>query len=266
MVIKMTPLEREQLTLPETVVKIVLAPFQQVATGLSNGIQDSIAFVAALGTLAQENKQFKKELALLKSELERTEEYRVQNRRLKELLQYKQFTVANYQLVTATVIGRNAGNWFATVTVNRGKKDGIARNMPALVPAGLVGRVVAVSSDTAEILLITDPRSGVGAVIQQSRLPGVVEGVASGAGTVRMVHLPKGAPVKPNQAVVTSGLGGIYPPGVRIGRILITEDDPGGLFQIAKLEPFVDFSKLEDLFIVTVVYTPELNLPVEGME
>ncbi|MBM7854530.1 rod shape-determining protein MreC [Desulfohalotomaculum tongense] len=264
--VRMTSLKREELTPLETAVKDSLAPVQEVTIGFARGLHDMLSSAANLGHLAEENKKLKQEVRELKSRLDRVEEYKVQNRRLKEMLQYREFTVDKYKLMTAAVIGRDPGNWFGTITVNRGANDGVDKDMAVIVPGGLVGRVVAVSKHTAEVLLITDPRSGVAAVVQQSQEPGVVEGVANSTGMVRMIHLRRDAPVKPGQVVVSSGVGGIYPSGVRIGKIISTENDPGGLFQTAAVEPFVDLRVLREVFIVTAVYTPEVNLPLEGNE
>ncbi|MEG6614883.1 rod shape-determining protein MreC [Peptococcaceae bacterium 1198_IL3148] len=265
-VINMTTLSRSAQTPLEVAVKDSLAPLQKVTMGISSSIKENISFIGSLGHLKEENQALKDEIRKLKSELNQVEEYKVQNRQFKELLNYREATAENYQLMSATVIGRDPGNWFGTITLNRGAADGVERDMAVVVPEGLVGRVVAVSNQTAEVLLITDPRSGVGSQVQQSRVPGVVEGIANSTGVVRMVHLPKNEQVKNNQVVISSGVGGVYPSGIRIGKIFSVEDDPAGLFKIATIKPFVNFNVLENVFIVKTVYKPEVNLSVEGME
>jgi rod shape-determining protein MreC len=264
LIVKLTTLSRSAQTPIEVAVKDGLSPLQEFTMGISRSITDNLSYIGSIGTLKEENKALKDEIRKLKSELDQVEEYKVQNRQFKELLNYREVTVDQYQLVSATVIGRDPGNWFGTITLNRGAKDGIERDMAVVVPEGLVGRVVAVSNYTSEVLLITDPRSGVGSKVQQSSVPGVVEGIANSTGVVRMVHLPKNEQVKNNQVVISSGVGGVYPSGIRIGRIFSVEDDPAGLFKIATIKPFVDFTVLENVFIVATVYKPEINLPVGG--
>lgn len=266
MVMKVTALNRGQLTPLEAAVKDIIAPLQQVTMTISRGLKGAVSFFASLGDQARENQELRAEIEVLNSELRRVEEHRVENRRLKELLEFKEFNIERYQLMTAVVIGRDPGNWFGTITVNRGLRDGVQRDMAVLVPVGLVGRVVAVSEHTAEVLLITDPRSGVGALVQQNRVPGVVEGVANRTGVLRMIHIPKDAPVRRDQVVVSSGVGAIYPRGIGVGEVISIEDDPSGLFQIALIDPFVNFRRLEEVLIVTTVYTPELNLPLEDTD
>jgi len=263
--IQSTHLERK-ITAPEMAVKYILAPFQMLIIYIENTVENGVAFLTSLNSLSEENKTLRKEIRQLKSELNEMEEYRIQNKRLKELLLYKEFTVDDYELVSAGVIGRNPSNWFSTLIVNRGMQDGIKPDMTVVVPEGLVGKIVAVHRNTAEVLLITDPRMGVGAIIQQSRIPGVVKGVAGGRGKLKMLHLPKDVPIKRNQVIVTSGLGGVYPKGIRIGMVLNVENDPRELFQIAELEPFVDLKNLEYVFIISEVYDPEINPVLEGIK
>ncbi|MBO8137258.1 MAG: rod shape-determining protein MreC [Desulfotomaculum sp.] len=265
-VIRLTALNRDGLTPMESAVKDGLAPAQQLTVNFAWDVRETFSSILKLGNLMDENKKLKEEIRVLKSKLNQLEQYKLQNSRLKELLDYREFTADKYQLMTAAVIGRDPGNWFGTITLNRGEADGVQKDMAVVVPEGLVGRVVAVSKHTAEVLLVTDPRSGVGAVVQESQMPGVIEGMANSTGLVRMIHLPKDAPIKAGQVVISSGVGGIYPSGVRIGTVIKSENDPGGLFQTAEVKPFVDFRTLRDVFIVTNVYKPKVNLPLEGNE
>ncbi|MTI81532.1 MAG: rod shape-determining protein MreC [Firmicutes bacterium] len=264
MVMKLTSLDRAEITPIEKGVKDTLAPVQKVTMGFAKGVQNVFSSITTYGKLTEENKNLKEEIRALKSKLNQVKEYKIQNQRLKQLLQYKENTVEQHQLLLARVIGRDPGNWFGTITLNRGAEDGVQKDMAVVVPEGLVGRVAVVSTHTAEVLLITDPRSGVGAVVQENQEPGVVEGVANSTGMVRMIHLKKDAPVEPGQEVISSGVGGIYPSGVRIGEITSAENDPGGLFKTAEVSPFVNFRTIRDVFIVTNVYKPKINLPLEG--
>ncbi len=265
-VIKLTSLGRGQLTPLETAIKDGLAPLQKVTMSFSHGIKNGVSYFTSLGSLKEENEALKEEIRQLRNELKRAEEYKRQNQQLKQMLNYQEFNIDNYELMSASVIGRDPGNWFATVTVNRGEADGVQPDMTVVVPEGLVGRIVAVSKHTAEVLLITDPRSGVGAMLQASGMPGIIEGITNSSGTLRMVYLPKDAPVRAKQVVVTSGMGGIFPKGLRIGEVIDAANDPSGLFKVANVKPFVDFRTLEEVFIVTAVYKPEVNLSLEGTD
>jgi len=147
--------------------------------------------------------------------------------------------------------------------VNRGSGDGVAENMTVLIPEGLVGRVVAVSAATCEVLLFTDPRSGVGSLVQDTRTPGIIEGTAGSLGLARMIHIPNDAPVEAGQAVVTSGLGSVFPKGIPVGEIAGLRNESSGLFKSADIRPYADLNRLEEVLIVTRVH-PESGSPPGG--
>jgi len=175
-------------------------------------------------------------------------ETREENTRLRRLL------VLRDRLPLATVagevIGREAGGWVRSLTVNRGRSDGIAQQTPVIMPDGLVGRVVQVHRGAAVIQLLNDPASTVGAVVQRTRTAGLVEGDAGGA--VRFKFMARdGASVAPGDLVVTSGLGTLFPKGLPVGRVVKIEDKGSALFHFAVLAPAVDFSRVEEVLLVT---------------
>jgi rod shape-determining protein MreC len=167
--------------------------------------------------------------------------------------------------VAGEVIGREAGGWVRSLTVNRGRGDGIAQQTPVIVPDGLVGRVVQVHRGAAVIQLLNDPASTVGAVVQRTRTAGLVEGDAGG--TVRFKFMARdGASVAPGDLVVTSGLGTLFPKGLPVGRVIKIEDKGSALFHFAVLAPAVDFSRVEEVLLVTGQTTQDLAtlFPSEG--
>jgi rod shape-determining protein MreC len=193
------------------------------------------------------------EVARLQSEVIRLSEFELENQRLTALLNYRQTMVRQYDFIAATVIGRDPGNWFGTITLNRGARDGVMENMTVLTPEGLVGRTISVSQATCEVLLITDPRSGVGALVQENRAPGIVDGTAASAGLAKMVHIPNGAEVVFGQAVVTSGIGSIFPKAIPVGTVVGIKSEPSGLFKSADIQPYAPLDRLEEVLVVTVV-------------
>jgi rod shape-determining protein MreC len=119
-----------------------------------------------------------------------------------------------------------------------------------IVPEGLVGRVVQVRSVASVIQLLNDPASTVGATVQRTRTPGLVEGDAGGA--VRFKFMARdGARVAPGDLVVTSGLGNLFPKGLPIGRVVTIEDKGSALFHFAVLVPVVDFDRVEEVLLLT---------------
>ncbi len=242
----------------ESVLKDFLAPAQGLAMNLGHRLRGLVSLPFDLFNAADENQLMKKQIIELEGRMRQYEELRAENERLKKLLDFKTGVapVKGYELVAAAVIGRDPGNWFGTITINKGSGEGMIPNMTVINEQGLVGRIVSVTRNTAEVLLITDSRSGVAALVQENRVPGMVEGVASSPGQVRMVHIPIGSDVSRGQAVVTSGFGSLYPKGIPIGWTLESDKEPSGLFNRAVIVPYVDFNRLEEVMVITGVRTP----------
>jgi rod shape-determining protein MreC len=203
----------------------------------------------------RENASLRGENEQLRVQSLQAEETREENVRLRRLL------VLRDRLPLATVagevIGREAGGWVRSLTVNRGRGDGIAQQTPVIMPEGLVGRVVQVHRGAAVIQLLNDPASTVGAVVQRTRTAGLVEGDAGGA--VRFKFMARdGASVAPGDLVVTSGLGTLFPKGLPVGRVVTIEDKGSALFHFAVLAPAVDFSRVEEVLLVTGQTTQDL--------
>jgi rod shape-determining protein MreC len=229
-------------------VAIAVTPVQSLLVRIHRG---------ALGFWANyiDWKAVRRENAVLRGENEQLRvmslqagETREENARLRRLL------VLKNRLPLATlageVIGREAGGWVRSLTVNRGRGDGIAQQTPVIVPDGLVGRVVQVHRGAAVIQLLNDPASTVGAVVLRTRTAGLVEGDAGG--TVRFKFMARdGSSVAPGDLVVTSGLGTLFPKGLPVGRVMKIEDKGSALFHFAVLAPAVDFSRVEEVLLLT---------------
>jgi len=171
-----------------------------------------------------------------------------ENRRLRRLLALRE----RMPLATLSgeIIGREGGGWARSLTVNRGRADGVARQMPVIVPEGLVGRVAQVRSGASIVQLLNDPTSTVGAVVQRTRTPGLVEGEPGGG--VRFKFMARdGAGVAAGDLIVTSGLGTLFPKGIPVGRVTAVEDKGSALFHFAVLAPAVDASKIEEVLLLT---------------
>ncbi len=264
-VMRLTVPETTRLTLLESSrFRDVLAPVQTGLTWLGRQSHFIVSFPAAMFRAAERNQTLEQEVTRLEIQLTQLNEYIMENQRLAALLNYKQVMARDYSFLTASVIARDPGNWFATVTLNRGNQDGIRENMTVLTPEGLVGRVVSVSAANCEVLLITDPRSGVGSLIQETRTPGIVEGAAGSSGMARMIHIPKNALLEEGQAVVTSGLGSVFPKGIPVGVLGSVRNEPTGLFQSAEIHPYANLNELEEVLIVTTVINGAQSPPGGG--
>lgn len=251
---RITVPERTRLTPLESKFRDAIAPVQTGLTWLGKQASHMFSFPVSMYRAGERNQALEAEVDRLQSQIIQLNEYKLENERLTSLLNYKQMMAKTYNLVAASVVGRDPGNWFGTITLNRGTNDGVQENMTVLTPEGLVGRVVSVSSSTCEVLLITDPRSGVGSLIQDTRTTGIVEGTTASSGMTRMIHIPNSATVEAGQAVITSGLGSIFPKNIPVGRITDIRSEPSGMFNSADIQPFADLSRLEEVLIIISRY------------
>ncbi|MFA5383208.1 MAG: rod shape-determining protein MreC [Eubacteriales bacterium] len=236
----------------EGVLRDACAPVQKIFMAVGNWGKGALTFPLSLLAASRHNRELTEKVSGLEGEVRELEEFRLENERLKEMLDYKSSVVSStYSLMTvAAVISRDPGNWFDTINLGKGSRQGIRINMTVVVPEGLVGRVIKVSENTAQVLLITDPRSAVSGLIQQTRSPGLVEGAGGGAGGLRMINIPYDAVIRPGQVVVTAGVGSLFPKGLPVGQIKSSGRDPSGLFYTAVIRPFVDFNRLEEVCVI----------------
>ncbi len=234
----------------------IMSPFIKVTAVTVQGITDVWRDYVDLRALQEENKRLRRETVTLKRRVDQLEEQALETQRLERLLDMRQTPQAEF--LTARVVGKDATNWFKTILLDRGSQEGVRRNQPVLAPDGLVGRVVEVTPTSAKVQLLTDPVSSVGGLIQRTRVTGIVSGNLGAGARVR--YLPLLADVVGGDEVVTSGMGGVFPKGIAIGKILLVERRSGALFQEATLRPAVDLSRLEEVMILTA---PEAR---EGFE
>ena len=199
-----------------------------------------------LRNLREESLRLTREAAVLQRRISYLEEQALETQRLQGLLAMKEISRAEF--LAARVVGKDATNWFKTVLIDRGSLAGIRRNMPVVAPDGLVGRVVEVTPTAAKVQLITDPVSAAGGLIQRTRVIGIVSG-SLGAG-LKVRYLPLMADIVIGDEVVTSGMGGVFPKGIPLGRVVAAERRSGALFQEATLAPKVDLSRLEEVLIL----------------
>ncbi len=199
-----------------------------------------------LVNVRRENAALKREIDALKMENSRYREQLFTHERLKSLLQFKQSL--NIPAVAAQVIGLDPTGWFKSVIIDKGTSTGVKVDMPVVNAAGVVGRVVSVSPHYAKILLLVDQNSSVDSLIQRSRERGMVRGLRVDACTLD--YMVKTSDVREGDNVVTSGLGGVFPKGLTIGKVILVEDIPGDLFKHITVKPAVDFSKLEEVLVI----------------
>lgn len=230
----------------------VVAPIQAQMTRTAELIAGQVEQTTDVLALQERNTELESLANSLMVENARLKDLERENEILRQLLNYTrnnpQFT---YQTTTVRgrSIGRDPTNLLYFLFLDVGARDGIAKDMPVITDRGLVGRVTAVGPNSAQVLMLIDPSSSVNALIQSSRVTGLVKGNIDG--TLTMERIPPGEEVNPGDIVLTSGLGGNFPDKIVIGQITdITERDQD-MFQIARIRPTVDFGKLETMLIIT---------------
>lgn len=194
--------------------------------------QDNIALRGRLAALEEENLQLREAL-VASGRLERIAEMR------------EQYEVP---MLPTELVGVDSSLWFRSVLVDRGRERGVVAGMPLLSEQGLVGLVTATSNSAAKAMLILDRQSAVDAVIQRSRSRGVLRG--RGSDELELEFVAREGDVEVGDLVMTSGLGGVYPKGLRVGEVIAVADAGPRLIATATVRPSVDFGRLEQVFVM----------------
>ena len=226
-----------------------LAPFQRALTWASSQINGGLTRFGEMMTVHEQNQKLRREVEELRAQNVKAEEFSAENVRLRELLGYKN-SATQFDLVMARVIGREASTWTRMLTIDRGTQHGIQKNMAVVTARGLVGVVTDAGVISSKVELILDPRISVGALVQRSRVAGIVEGNPENTIQPRLVHIPRNEDIAEGDVIVTSGFGGIYPKGIMIGTIRSVQNDSTGLLHLAVVETAVDFQRLEDVAVI----------------
>jgi rod shape-determining protein MreC len=230
--------------------RIAFSPFISAQTWLASrylAIRDFMTAPRDVVRLAQLNEQLEAEVSRLQAQIIELQQENSELEVLSALLDFARSHSEN-EYITAAVIGRDISPFLHYVIINRGSDDGLRRGMPVVSSQGLVGRVAAVTADGARVQLITDPDTAINVRIQPSGAEGLLEGSITGDITIGAI--PQDANINNGDLVLTSGLGGNYPPDMLIGQISGVRQRPVELFQTASVEPVVDFSQLEIVLVI----------------
>ena len=199
----------------------------------------------ALVDVNRENEEMRERLAALEEENLQLAEALVASGRLGRIAEMREeFDVP---MLSAELVGLDASTWFRSVLLDRGRNHGVHAGMPLICEQGLVGLVTATSRNAARGMLLLDRQSAVGAVVQRSRARGMVRGAGDG---LVFEFVGREADVAPGDVLITSGLGGVFPKGLRVGVVGAVEAEGPQLLREAVVEPAVDFGRLERVFVM----------------
>ena len=191
----------------------------------------------------QDQGRLEEQITELQSKLVTFDEAIKENERLKKLLDFKQ--TLRTKSIVARIVGGDFSPWRRTLILDKGKKQGLKKDMAVVVPEGLVGRILEVGNQTSRAILLIDGDARVSAVSEQSRAQAVTAG--DGSSEMKLKYLDLDSGISVGETVLTSGVGGLFPKGLRIGMITAVSKDNDGLHLLANVKPYVNFSKLEEV-------------------
>ncbi len=235
------------LPIGKSIILEVVSPLQEAVTFLINPFIKSIKTINKLSNILEENRILTEKTNTLLKENIYLKELERENRELRELLgssYYEQF-----EIKLAKVIGKAKTGWKHSFFIDKGTNHNIKINMSVISQSGLIGRVITTSRNFSEVKLITDPNSSIAAMVQDSRKTGIIQGI--GTNTLKFDLVPKEAEVDIGDIIITSGLGGIFPKGIQIGRVSDIKNLDYELYKTIKILPACNFDNIEEVLIIT---------------
>lgn len=231
----------------------VLTPVQKCVTALTNGIGGFFNFLFEMDSYRAENDALTARIAELERERRSVQDYREENEQLRQLLEVQQQRAAEFQTTGASVVGWSADNWIDYFTIDKGTLDNVHRKAMVLSGDGLVGYVYEEGPNYSKVLTIVDSSSSVGAVVARTGDVAMVVGdpELEREGLCKMTFMNRDAQIVAGDIATTSGLGGVYKPGIPIGRVLEVKADPAGVSSYAVIEPLADLSDTHYVLVET---------------
>lgn len=262
--------ERSKLSWPEQFVKDTAGLVQSLVSKPANLVAGFFENLQDLQNTYEENKELKSRLENLVSLEAQVQELEKDNKELRDILGEEE-TLRDFEPLQATVIGRNPDRWHEMIIINKGKTDGIKKNMAVVTANGLIGKVKTVNqfNSTVQLLSAMDPKNRISAIVQgDTNVFGLVEGYDKEKKALLIKAIPSGVEIKKGQNVITSGLGGVFPQGLQIGKVIEVVPDQYGLNQTALVEPGADFYDLENIIVITrsMAQPSQADMGGEGKE
>lgn len=239
---------------------VVAAPLNSLSgafTRLSVSFNQAVDELNNLGQLRERIAELEEQLARGQIELLQLREAASDYNRLVNLLAYTS-ALENQEFLTADVIGVDQTGIVRNVIINRGTRDGVALGMPVTTDLGLVGRISDVSANASQVQLITDENSAVSSRLQETRAEGSIVGQASGV--LRLTFVDLDEEILQGDLVITSGLGGNFPPDIMVGQVTSVRQFEFELFQEAQVRSLIDFQTLELVLVITSFQPIDLSV------
>lgn len=226
---------------------VVVEPLYRLAGAPSAGLHSLAVAFAERKTLTEENQRLREDLLLANAKLNRMAAVAEQNQRLKELLDTQRSLELNVQL--ARVIGVDLGPGEDRIMLGVGANSGIHVGQPVIDARGVMGQVVHVLPSTSVVMLVTDPAHAIPVTVERTGLRTIAYGTRDGNGLV-LPDIPMAADVRAGDRLLTSGIGGRFPPGFPVGTIDKVQPAPTGMFLHASAKPAADLDRSEDVLLL----------------
>ncbi|MCA2981511.1 MAG: rod shape-determining protein MreC [Myxococcaceae bacterium] len=239
----------------------VSAPLQSGLTWVVDGVGASVSAYVALRGAREAAGQCRVQLAEAQRELNALTEARAENERLKAALGYVE--QSGGLVVPARIIGLNATPQFQSFRIDRGEDDGVRVGMPVVTAQGVVGQVVRAVGGAADVMVMTDPQSRIGALVQRTRVRGTVVGAGDGQ-RMQLDFVRREDDIREGDVVVTAGTDGLFPRGLVLGTVQQVTRPTVGLFLLGALEPAVDFGTVEEVLVLPLTGLSAMRTP-EGI-
>ncbi len=216
----------------------------QLAGDGAKAVEPRATLLHELETLRQTNQTLQLELA-------QTQALEDENRRLRQIVGWQQ--VSPWKFRPCHIIARDTANWWNTVRVDVGSRDGVQRGWPIVTAEGLVGRLEAIGVTASDVVLVGDPKCRVSVIVRETGESGVLTTLSGGVLDHRLAdltHLPRNSLLRPGMTVYTSGMGGVFPAGIPVGTIVDSRSVGYGLYSEARVRLTADTSRLREVLVL----------------
>ena len=238
----------------------VISPLQKIIYNANDKLKGSFDFFINFSKVKQENEELAAKNAELENKLIEYNRMKEENTTLREMFDYSQAN-KNYNYLGCNIVGYSGGNISNGYIIDKGTNAGVKKDMIVITPAGLVGKVTKSESNYSIVQTILNENIAVASMVEITReTTGILQGItdSKNKNLTMLSNIPIDSEIKEGDVILTSGLGGMYPQEIRIGEVVSVEVDSVGIMKKAIVKPYVDFNKLEGLFVV--VPKEEINI------
>lgn len=254
--------KKENRSIIESGAGSALNPVQRLLYSATNQVKETLDFFLNFSEVKSQNKELINENEELKNKLAQYSDLKEENERFREMLNFTEER-NNYNYIGCDIIGYSGGSFNDGYVVNKGTNDNIAKGMAVITNKGLVGQVTSVGTNWSIVQTLSNENIAVSVMIESTReATGYITGYkedSQNRNLAKVYDLPMDSEVKEGDVILTSGVGMVYPKEIRVGEVIKVEEDKVKVMKSAIIKPYVDFNKLEDLFIVSPKDTREVK-------